>query len=404
MKRHFDDWLQAYVDHASYTEAPTHFHFWSGVSAVAGALRRRVWIDMAFYKWYCNFYIILVAPPGIVSKSTTADISTKILEEVPKVKFGPNITSWPSLVEAFAESAEAFEVAKGTGDFHVMSPLTLVSSELGNLIDPNDKKLIDLLIDLWDGKQGKVEKRTKNAGTNIIENPWINLIACTTPAWISDNIQEYMLGGGFISRCLFVYAEEKRQLVPYIDESLPADFLDVRRKLSEDLQTISELAGQYRLTREAREWGREWYLAHNRAAHTHLERDRFGGYLARKQNHIHKLAMVLAASCREELVIHADDLSTAAEMVTSLEVDFPTVFAKVGKSETSLYADRLVAYIKLRGAVDYQDAFRHVQAHFPRLRDFEDVLTGCIKAGLIRQELNPSKGRVTLHPGEFSGR
>ena len=42
MTRHFHDWLQAYVDYTSYTEAPTHMHFWSGVSAVADALRRRI--------------------------------------------------------------------------------------------------------------------------------------------------------------------------------------------------------------------------------------------------------------------------------------------------------------------------------------------------------------------------
>ena len=399
MARHYDDWLAAYVEYASYTEAPTHFHFWSGVSAVAGALRRRVWIDMAFYKWFSNFYVILVAPPGIVSKSTTADISMKLLEEVPAVKFGPNITSWPSLVEAFAESTEAFELGGQTGNFHVMSPLTLVSSELGNLVDPNDKRLIDLLNELWDGKQGKVEKRTKNAGVNIIENPWINLIACTTPAWIADNVQEYMLGGGFISRCLFVYAEEKRKLVPYVDESLPDDFSETRRKLVEDLASISQLAGQYSLTDDARTWGREWYAAHNEAPHNHLVRDRFGGYLARKQTHIHKLGMVLAAASREDLVITRDDLETAYSMVSSLESDFPTVFAKVGKSETALYADRLVAFVKLHRSVDYTAAFRHVQAHFPKLRDFEDVLQGCVKAGLIVPHHDVRAGRVTLTAG-----
>lgn len=313
MTRHFHDWLQAYVDYTSYTEAPTHMHFWSGVSAVAGALRRRVWISQFEFEWYPNFYIILVAPPGVVAKSTTADISMKLLRQVPGIKFGPDITSWPSLIEAFEESTEAFDIAQ---EWHVMSPLTLVSSELGNLVDPNDRKLINVLIDLWDGKTGRIKKRTKNAGQNEIENPWINLIACTTPTWIAENVQEHMLGGGFISRCIFVFADKKRKHVPYLDEAIPDNVKRTREKLVQDLEKISLLAGEYKISEEARRWGRSWYEQHSSAAHAHLEKERFGGYLARKQTHIHKLAIVLAAANRDELIITAEDLSPSSAQLT----------------------------------------------------------------------------------------
>ena len=73
MSRHYEDWLTAFCDYAQHGEAPRRMYFWAGVSAVAGALRRKVWIDEAYFKWYCNMYIVFVAPPGIVSKSTTAN-------------------------------------------------------------------------------------------------------------------------------------------------------------------------------------------------------------------------------------------------------------------------------------------------------------------------------------------
>ena len=396
MIRHFDDWIQAYVDYTSYTEAPTHMHFWSGVSTIAGALRRRVWLSQFEFEWYPNFYIILVAPPGVVAKSTTADIGMKLLRQVPGIKFGPDITSWPSLIEAFEEATEAFDVK---ADWHVMSPLTLVSSELGNLVDPNDRKLINVLIDLWDGKTGRIKKRTKNAGQNEIENPWINLIACTTPTWIAENVQEYMLGGGFISRCIFVFADKKRKYVPYLDEVVPAGISDTRRKLVEDLTEISLLAGEYKLSEDARSWGRCWYQQHNTSTHSHLEGDRFGGYLARKQTHIHKLAMVMAASARQELVITAEDLFTAHSMVTDLEEEMGKVFSQVGKSDTALYAGRLVSFVAARRIVPYPEAFRHVQAHFPRLKDFEEVLDGCVKAKQIVKEHCTATGGLVLRVG-----
>ena len=396
MTRHFHDWLQAYVDYTSYTEAPTHMHFWSGVSAVAGALRRRVWISQFEFEWYPNFYIILVAPPGVVAKSTTADISMKLLRQVPGIKFGPDITSWPSLIEAFEESTEAFDIAQ---EWHVMSPLTLVSSELGNLVDPNDRKLINVLIDLWDGKTGRIKKRTKNAGQNEIENPWINLIACTTPTWIAENVQEHMLGGGFISRCIFVFADKKRKHVPYLDEAIPDNVRRTREKLVQDLEKISLLAGEYKISEEARRWGRSWYEQHSSAAHTHLEKERFGGYLARKQTHIHKLAIVLAAANRDELVITAEDLSTAHSMVTDLEAEMAKAFSQVGQSETALYARKLIAFVAARRVVPYAEAFRHVQPHFPRLRDFEEILDGCVKAGQICREHCTRTGGLVLRVG-----
>lgn len=396
MTRHFHDWLQAYVDYTSYTEAPTHMHFWSGVSAVAGALRRRVWISQFEFEWYPNFYIILVAPPGVVAKSTTADISMKLLRQVPGIKFGPDITSWPSLIEAFEESTEAFDIAQ---EWHVMSPLTLISSELGNLVDPNDRKLINVLIDLWDGKTGRIKKRTKNAGQNEIENPWINLIACTTPTWIAENVQEHMLGGGFISRCIFVFADKKRKHVPYLDEAIPDNVKRTREKLVQDLEKISLLAGEYKISEEARRWGRSWYEQHSSAAHAHLEKERFGGYLARKQTHIHKLAIVLAAANRNELVITAEDLSTAHSMVTDLEAEMAKAFSQVGQSETALYARKLVAFVAARRVVPYAEALRHVQPHFPRLRDFEEILDGCVKAGQICREHCTRTGGLVLRVG-----
>ena len=59
--RNHADWLTAFMEYASYGEAPRHMYFWSGVAAIAGALRRKVWIDQAYFKWHCNMYIVLVA-------------------------------------------------------------------------------------------------------------------------------------------------------------------------------------------------------------------------------------------------------------------------------------------------------------------------------------------------------
>jgi hypothetical protein len=368
------------MEYASFSEAPPHMHFWTAVSTLAGALRRRVWIDMAYFRWHPNFYIILVAPPGIVSKSTTAGIGMSLLKKVPDIKFGPDVVTWQALVTGFAESTMAYEL---NGEFHAMSAITIESSEFGNLLNPQDKEMVDLLVSLWDGKQGAFEKKTKGSGHDVVENPWINLIACTTPAWIAGNFPEYMIGGGFTSRCLFVYADKKAKYVAYPGQIVPADMKDTAQRLVEDLAQISLLTGEYELTADALAWGNTWYSEHYAKRHINLDDERFGGYLARKQTHIHKLAMILAAAESSRMVITAEHLALADKMVTDLEPEMQLVFNKIGKSEEAVYAERLIWYIDKRDGCPYAEAYRFVHMHFPKIQDFEAVVGGAIRSGQL---------------------
>lgn len=397
MSRIHSDWLKAYLDFSSHTEAPAHMRFWSGVSAIAGALRRRVWIDQAHFRWHTNMYVILVAPPGVVSKSTTAGVAMSLLRRVPGIRFGPDIVTWPSLVVSFAEAAEAFEWPIGSGTYHVMSAITLEASEFGNLMNPQDREMIDLYVTLWDGKQGSMKKETKTSGKDEVQNPWINMIACTTPAWIAGSFPEYMIGGGFTSRCIFVYAEKKARRVAYPILEVPADFSEMEDALVADLTQIAKLAGVYRLTPEAYTWGTEWYDRHLDSPPIALNDDRFGGYIARKQTHIHKLAMCIAAARGDTMWIEPEHLAIADRMVTDLEPDMARVFEKIGRSDESTHAERLLQYIRLSGRVEWEEAFRHVHRYFPGIRDYENIVAGLVRSKLVL--LVQEGNKVFLTPG-----
>lgn len=378
--RYYEDWIGAFQEYCKYGEAPKRMYFWTAISTIAGALRRKVWIDQAYFRWHTNMYIILVAPPGIVSKSTTATLGMRLLRKVPEIKFGPDVVTWPALVGAFEDAAQTFTI--GT-DHYTMSPLTLESSEFGNLLNPQDKEMVDLLVSLWDGKEGNFTKVTKSSGNDAVPNPWINLIACTTPAWIAGNFPEYMIGGGFTSRCVFVYADAKEQYVAYPGLKVPTDMAETELKLIADLEAISLMTGEFKLTPEAVAWGTQWYEYHYTHRPANLDDDRFGGYIARKQTHIHKLAMVLAASASDGLWISAENLKVANDMLTDLEPDMTQVFGRIGRSELSLATQRLIQYVEKRQSVPYDEAYRFVHAHFPSMKEFEDVIAGCIRAGFM---------------------
>lgn len=385
MPRHYDDWLRAYMEYASFSEAPKHMHFWTGVATIAGALRRRVWIDQGYFKWHANHYIILVAPPGVVSKSTTAAIGMNLLRQVPGINFGPDVVTWPALVTAFASVNEQFELG---GEWHTQCALTLESSEFGNLVNPQDRDMIDLLVTLWDSRQGGFNKMTKTSGSDKVENPWINMIACTTPAWIAGNFPEYVIGGGFTSRCLFVYADKKERFVAYPSQHIPRSAVEQKQKLIEDLAHMAtNLVGPYSLSEEAIEWGVAWYEEHNKNPPEKLKSDdRFGGYLARKQTHIHKLAMIISAASRNAMRVEVQDLALANRMVSDLEEDMQKVFAKIGRTQESIQAEKFIKYISDYGPMPFEQAYRYIHLHFPDVKDFEGILQGALRSGQLKME------------------
>jgi len=380
LARNFPDWLNAFMEYASYGEAPKRMYFWSGVSAIAGALRRKVWVDQAYFQWHPNFYIVLVAPPGIVSKSTTVGIAMDLLKRVPRIQMGPSVVTMQALLAAMSKVSEMFEL---NGEYYPMSALTIESSEFGNLLNPQDKDMVDMLVNLWDGKKGELKKETKHSGSESVTNPWLNIAACTTPAWIAGNFPEYMIGGGFTSRCIFVYADRKEKYVAYPGLCVPQNLESFADKLVEDLTSISNMAGEFSLSRAAVSWGEAWYRDLYEKRPINLDDERFGGYIARKQTHLHKLAMVLSAASSDSLVIDEEHLSLADTMLKDLEPDMAMVFSKIGKSETSVYVDRLVENVTRRGYMPYMEVYRFVHMYFPSSRDFEDIMAGCTKAGLL---------------------
>lgn len=383
-----EDWLRAYLEYTKHSEAPDKFHFWAGVSAIAGALRRKVWLDMGYFQWTPNFYVVFVAPPGVVQKSTTSGIAMQLLKEVPDVNFGPDSLTWQSLIRNMSEIKEEAYI-HNEGIYIPMSCVTIAASEFGTFLNPQNTEMVDVLVDLWDGKTGAWKKTTNTQGDDIIENPWINLIAGTTPSWIAGNMPDYMIGGGFTSRCVFVYGERKRHLCAYPMDHVPSDFEARKARLITDLKRIANLSGPFTLTAEAKEWGTRWYEEHHQNVPVHLNNERFGGYLARKQTHIHKLAMVLSAAKRDNLVINKDDLEASNAIVTALERDMPRVFDKIGNNENTKYTKLILETIKNHRVIAMSELYKQLMSRIP-WKEFEPAMAGLISS---RQIVRTQRGQ-----------
>lgn len=401
MARNFPNWLKAYCDYTNDSESPTPFHFWTGVAMVAGALRRRVWIDMRKFQWTPNFYIILVGPPGVAAKSTSISIGTRLLSRVPEVQFGPESMTWQALADSLASASVFVKYTSLTGAASQipMSALTISVGELGTFLTMEDDKLLSFLIRMWDGQTDSFKHKTKTAGSIEVQNPWLNVIGATTPSWLRTNFPAYLIGGGLTSRIVFVHGDKKRKLIPYPDEVFhAADYLKHETALIADLTAISQLAGEYILSPNARSWGHKWYSDLHSGKHSsHLASDRYAGYLARKQTHIHKLAMVIAAASGDKLVIDVDHFTEAEAIITSIEADMIKVFESIGVVDEAQHAAEIIAFVRSAGFLSQDELWRHCMKIMD-MRSFESAVKALVRGGALRVATKDGRMGVILPP------
>lgn len=403
MPRHFPHWLKAYLQYTAASESPDAFHFWTGVSTIAGALRRRVWQEQFLFQWIPNFYIVFVAPAGVATKSTTLNMGMGLLEQVDGIHFGPESGSWQGLGDALAEATEYFKWPSDpdgpTAAPQVMSAITVAASELGTFLRPDDEHAMSFLTDAWDGRKRTFNHKTKHSGTIEIKRPCLNIIGATTPSWLQRNMPETLIRDGLLSRVIFVYADSKRSY-----EALPSrrvsatSFRDIGKKLVEDLKQIASLVGEYKFEPEAERiggWMDVWYKNHHTVRAAHMASDRYGGYIARKQTHLVKLAIILAASKRDDLEIKVEDLHEADLLLTDAEHSMIKVFESVGIVDEAKHVAEIVQFVRAYKWLTSNDLYKLCH-NIMTEKEFKQALRLSIEGDLLQIVAKEGKNGVCL--------
>jgi len=386
MPRKLENWLTAYAKYTSASEAPEMFNFWSGVSAIAGSMQKKTCIDQVRFRWTPNFYIIFVAPPGVATKSTTISVAMNLLKQVDGIQMGPQSLTWQGLTSGLQKSLQLIPMGGTVEDlldqkYFSQSAITCELSELGTMLDTRDTALVSVLIDLWDGRDGTWERWLRSNENTKIENPWINIIAATTPSWLRQNFPEEMITGGLVSRVVFAYAEKKQYLIPYINQLVDAtDHLELEKALVHDLNEISLLRGDFHMTPAALEFGKLWYHQHWNNVDEHLRDAKFQGYNARKQTHVHKLAMVLSAAESDGLIIDRRHLEISLALMAGVERDMHIVFDSIGMVQSAKDMEYIKSILKTHGTIRDIHLWGECYRFMTRM-DFQAATDACVKAG-----------------------
>lgn len=405
MSRHYKDWLKAYLSYAEkISETPVEMLYWAGVSAIAGALQRRVFIDQRRFQLYPNFFIVFVADPGIIQKSTTINTAIKLLTKVPNIVVAPDATTWEGFIKFMEDnhqSDNAFDANNFGQDQHKSSAITISASELSVFLDPTNKPMLSALTKLWDCEDVFV-KLTKFSGTEHIEKPCLNLIGGTTPAWMRESFDRWSREGGFVSRTIFIYGQEKRQLLAFPGRNLnQQQQTELTTKLIADLEEISKLKGEYVLEPRVFDLGEEWYKEHYRKVSSAGYVDS-SGFKDRKQAHILKLAMVIAASRGERLSITDEIWAEAVVRVDEAELSFPKAFSSIDeRQELRPYYD-LRNTVKTEGEIELSRLYSRYTRRY-LLREMQQAVDALIQSGTVLKVAKEG-GRIFLKwKGEEDG-
>ena len=391
-------WLDEFVEYASYGEASPRAMFWVGVSTVAAVLRRKVWFDQEYFQWSPNFYVLIVGAPGAIKKSTSIDIGTSLLKQVPGINMGPSIVTWQALIEYIAQCRE--DATLPSGEVFEMSCVTLALSEFGSFFDPLNRELIDNLTDLWDGKLGTITKMTKTSGNDSMVNPWINIIAATTPKWLAQNFGENLVGGGLAGRFIFLNEEMASKDVAYPKRAMTD--ISARRatqaKLVGGLKVIAEYAGDFELTEEAYEWGEKWYEQQRIALRLLGTESLESGFIVRKQVHLHKLAMVICAAHSEFPTVSLAHMKEAEQQLNALDADMRRVFGYVGQSRVTSAAREIVEVVTREGSIEKRMLYRKQFFRTMSIGEYNEAVQSAIQAELIMEQDGIAKPTLVVRP------
>jgi hypothetical protein len=335
--RKCDHWLNSFVEWTRpRSEVQESFLIWSGLFALSSALRRRVWIPREYLgSWECYpyLYIILVAPPGM-RKTTSLNYALELFEDLPELHQAPNTTSQAALALTLTDSKDCSAY--------------IVSEEFSDLLIKSGKEMYEFLTSIFDGRK-KYVSATISRGIEFLERPCLNMAAGTTPIWISNNLPVDVIGGGFASRCIFIFEDTLRRKKMYHMDVDYKELSELKSKLVYDLDHISRnITGKFKFDNPSTlQYMEEWYQdLHPQKYPTKLQ-----GYYTRKHVHLHKVAMLWHLSYSDELVLTKHDFDSALGLLELIEDKLPLVFEGVGKNIYVLDIKAIYLYIKREGRV-----------------------------------------------------
>lgn len=313
--RHVDDFIESYVKVVDIGEAPTHFHRWSAIMAIAEALGRHCYFSEGTINdpgtLWPNMYMIFTGDSRAGKSITQKQMVKGILEgslfpDINKSHMVFN-TTW----EKLCDNLGVFYEKSGT------SSAFIYWDEMSHVFNIREKTqtFIGGLTALWECPSS-YKKETKSFGSDMIFDAYVNLMASSTSTWLGeclpDNAKDQ---GGFLTRTLIVQGAPKKGVKAAMKYTVdPAD--KRLQKLRQDIMTISRLTGKFTFDDKARKFYEKWYddQIDNPPNDPMLR----VFHISVIRTHVKKLSMIISASENNSKIITTAHIKRAIELMEGL--------------------------------------------------------------------------------------
>lgn len=315
------DFLDSFYTYAMVLEPPPIFAKWAAISALSSIVQRRQWYQFRGMRSYFNLYIILCGPPtagkGLAMRPIRTVLDALAQDPTTHQFIAPDSITAAALADELKDCYSSLMMPDNT--VLEQYPLTVLCSELGNFLPEYDKNMLNRLIKLWDGEG--YEERRRGAGKRLnIPTAHLNLIAGTTPAFLSSTLPEGAWEEGFMSRTVVVYhGEESRN--EFFEEA-SSENVAARDAVIAMGGLISTKSGRIKWSPEAIALINQWLKGGCKPIPTHPKLHYYNG---RRPTNLLKLCGLSAIS-RLSRTVEPQDFERMLNLLVETEAVLPDVF------------------------------------------------------------------------------
>ena len=377
-KRELSSWLNAYEEYTEDWEPPKVFNRWVGLLVLSAATQRRVWLQDANNQIWPNLFVVLVAPSGVGKTSA-------MREGIPFIEasLGPKHIS-PSKITAAQFAKQFGKAQKQDNALGVYTPYMVWAEEFPSFLGNDAYKtgMIADLTTLYDCPSRWI-KETKGNGIDDLVLPYLCLGAGTTAQGIFDVLPPGTVTQGFTARIIFIHANynEKRVVEkPWTDKHIKLNAM-----LLNDIRYIAQLTGPAKMSDIARTLWTDYYM-HRPQADQEFADSRLQGYAARKPFYAKKIALLLSVSEGDSLVIEAEHVERALEMIGEVDASLKRVYEDIAPTQVIQSYAKIIR--KLRVAPNHTLSHSQLQRCFSytlEKKAFDEAITALLEMGLIER-------------------
>lgn len=374
-----EDFLTEYIQYCGQTEVPAVFNRWAAITGLGAFLGRQYHFDHGHFNIYPNVYCMLIGSAG-TRKGTAIKLMRKLLEKTGYNKFAAERTSKEKfLLDLAGEDGSDLLTPEQLLDQNLFGDTStkadcemfVAIDEFNDFIGNGNIEFISMLGNLWD-YHGIYSNRIKTGKSVEINNPTISIIGGNTPTGFSLAFPTDILGQGFFSRLLLIYADKTDKRITFP----PPPSASETKRILEFLGRIKQSSiGGARLTD-----GAEKLLDKIYQRNITVDDVRFESYSNRRFTHLLKLTILCSAASASSTITKSHVLY-ANTILSAAEHAMPRALGEFGKAKHSDVSHKIIQLAESTHLIlTFKEIWKHVSNDLEKMSDLGTLLQNLVAA------------------------